>query len=222
MVNVHDVDRHLKQLKHLHYSENFDYFSSHYSRRLYYESKHAWLRKYHPEYRSTSHDFQFGIGFLEQIKTSNFKSILDVGCGSGKFCRVVKDDGICDIVHGVDIVDSVIAPIEGIMFDFGYHAHMLPYGDNQFDVVTSFNVLEFNIAEDIPVILDELFRVASKQVFLSVSKAESKGYRNEVGELHATIRNAGWWGKQLAKFRGERYYFIEWTSTDLFWAIDVR
>ena len=148
--------------------------------------------------------------------------VADVGCGSGKFCRVVKDDGICDIVHGVDIVDSVIAPIEGIMFDFGYHAHMLPYGDNQFDVVTSFNVLEFNIVEDIPVILDELFRVASKQVFLSVSKVESKGYRNEVGELHATIRNAGWWGKQLAKFRGDRYYFIEWTSTDFFWAIDVR
>ena len=111
------------------------------SKREYFASKYQWLKENHPEYWVWDQDFQFGINFLDKLSTSNYNSILDVGCGSGQFCRLVKDANMCNIVNGTDIVDVVSVSRDNIEFNFEGCAQELPYKDNQFDVVTSFDVL---------------------------------------------------------------------------------
>ncbi len=192
-------------------------------KRDYFASKYQWLKENHPEYWGNTLEwgYAFGIEFLDQLKIHNYKSILDVGCGSGAFCRLVKDQNVCDDVWGMDIVDNVLVSRDGITFDLGYSAHELPYEDNQFDAVTIFDVMEHIIEEDVSLVLDELFRVASKQVFLVICYRKSFSFRDEIGELHATVRDRVWWEHQLLKYCTKNYYQNQFQSDTVFWSIEI-
>lgn len=96
-------------------------------------------------------------------------SLLDLGCGDGAFCAFAARRGAN--VHGLDVEPDAIAKALdavpradlrlGLMED-------LPWDDASFDVVTSFNALQYAI--DIEMALSEAGRVLRPDGRLAVCK----------------------------------------------------
>ena len=85
-------------------------------------------------------------------------SLLDLGCGSGAFCSFAARRGA--VVHGLDIEPEAISQAFEALPDadlrLGLMEH-LPWPDDSFDVVTSFNALQY--ALDTELALAEASRV---------------------------------------------------------------
>jgi SAM-dependent methyltransferase/quercetin dioxygenase-like cupin family protein len=96
---------------------------------------------------------------LERVPIDESTRLLDVGCGSGRFCRIARDRGAT--VAGLDATREFIAIArertpEG-EFVVG-EMERLPWPDDSFDVVTGFH--SFFLAEDMARALREARRVA--------------------------------------------------------------
>src|SRR2546421_8014981 len=84
--------------------------------------------------------------------------LLDIGCGSGEFCRVAADRGAR--VSGLDAAEGMITLARQLVpeGDFRLGAlEQLPWGHGVFDVVTAFNSMQF--ADDMVAALAEAHRV---------------------------------------------------------------
>lgn len=96
---------------------------------------------------------------LEQVSVSNGTAVLDVGCGAGRFCRIVADRG--GAVHGFDATEALVDIARERVFDGDFRTgdmQQLPWPDASFDVVTGFN--SFFIAADMPAALADARRVS--------------------------------------------------------------
>jgi SAM-dependent methyltransferase len=85
-------------------------------------------------------------------------TILDVGCGAGRFARMAADRGAA--VAGIDITPAFVAIARGHTPEGDFRLgdlQSLPWPDATFDAVTGFNA--FFYAEDLPAALREAHRV---------------------------------------------------------------
>jgi len=107
-------------------------------------------------------------------------SYLDVGCGRGEMLKIAVALE-CHPVEGVEVVPALCG---------GDVRHgevtRLPYIDNQFDVVTCFDVLEHLPPDDTRKALDELHRVA--KYIIVVSANNRKSCLPDGTNLHINIR----------------------------------
>lgn len=93
------------------------------------------------------------------------KNILDIGCATGAYCKKLKYKGFeCT---GVDINQEYIKKAR----EDGIKAHVmdiknLKFEDNSFDTILLFEVLEH--IDDLNIALDEVKRVASKNILITV------------------------------------------------------
>lgn len=96
-------------------------------------------------------------------------TVLDLGCGDGAFCAFAARRGA--IVHGVDIEPDAIAEaldaVPGADLRLGM-MESLPWVDGAFDVVTSFNALQY--ALDTEMALTEASRVARPDGRIAICK----------------------------------------------------
>jgi SAM-dependent methyltransferase len=92
-------------------------------------------------------------------------TFLDVGCGTGIALTLInrRSKGV-----GVDISETSIAScVEKGLFCKLYDGYRLPFVDDYFNIVGSFNVLEHT---DDPIhFLDEQFRILSKEGYLIIA-----------------------------------------------------
>ena len=87
--------------------------------------------------------------------------VLDVGCGSGEFCRLAAARGA--VVSGIDAAEGMIdvARRQVTAADLRVGAmESLPWDDDSFDLVCAFNSLQF--AADPIVVLAEATRVVRR------------------------------------------------------------
>lgn len=96
-------------------------------------------------------------------------SLLDLGCGDGEFCSFAARRGA--IVHGVDVEPDAIA--EALQAAPGADLRLgvmesLPWSDASFDVVTSFNALQY--ALDTEMALIEAARVTRPDGRIAICK----------------------------------------------------
>jgi 2-polyprenyl-3-methyl-5-hydroxy-6-metoxy-1,4-benzoquinol methylase len=63
------------------------------------ESAEAWIAD-QGERGDFSREFVLDAVMLQRIERGNFKNALDVGCGEGRFCRMLRERGIAAI--GID------------------------------------------------------------------------------------------------------------------------
>jgi SAM-dependent methyltransferase len=95
--------------------------------------------------------------------------VLDVGCGSGRFCALAAARGAT--VHGVDAspleIDHARARVPAGEFRVGFMED-LPWPDDSFDAVTGFN--SFQYALDVDLALSEARRVARPGAALAICK----------------------------------------------------
>ncbi|MBV8219656.1 MAG: class I SAM-dependent methyltransferase [Solirubrobacterales bacterium] len=96
-------------------------------------------------------------------------SLLDLGCGDGAFCAFAAERGA--VVHGVDAEPDALATalqrVPGGDFRLGM-MESLPWDDASFDVVTSFNGLQYALDPEIALL--EAARVARIDGRIAVCK----------------------------------------------------
>lgn len=96
-------------------------------------------------------------------------SLLDLGCGDGAFCAFAARTGA--IVHGVDVEpDAIALALEAVpVGDFRLGLmESLPWADASFDVVTSFNAVQY--ALDPELALAEARRVVRTDGRIAICK----------------------------------------------------
>ena len=96
---------------------------------------------------------------LERVPVGTGTSVLDVGCGAGRFCRMAADRGAH--VAGLDATAAFVEIARERVPDGDFRVgdmQRLPWADDSFDAVTGFN--SFFIAADMVCALREAGRVA--------------------------------------------------------------
>jgi SAM-dependent methyltransferase len=133
---------------------------------------------------------------LERVTVESGTKVLDMGCGTGRFCRIAADRGAH--ISGLDATATFVQiareRIPAGDFRVGDIEH-LPWPDNSFDLVTGFN--SFIFAADFVGALREAGRVARSganvaiTVFGRPERCESTSVFGSVGQLLPAQSEAG-------------------------------
>ncbi len=115
---------------------------------------------------------------LREIKTKNIRefSVLDVGCGSGELLRYVAEfargSGRTARLTGIDLNEISASITSSVSHNFPEissvrgDAFKLPFADGEFDYSIS-SLFFHHLADDqIPLVLNEMSRVASRGIFV--------------------------------------------------------
>ncbi|MFH1422149.1 MAG: class I SAM-dependent methyltransferase [Planctomycetota bacterium] len=107
----------------------------------------------------------------EKIYSRAGQSLLEVGCGEGKYIGFALSLGKEAV--GIDISSAVVNKASKEFGDFFLLADALnvPFADNSFDTVCLWDVLE-HVTDD-SIALQEAVRVAKKNVLISVPKEDA-------------------------------------------------
>lgn len=127
---------------------------------------------------------------LEQAEVSRIlsvaevasKSVLDIGCGYGKFSKLWKERG-ARLVVGMDFSKNMLeqAKKKGNCFFLMGDAFKIPFKEGSFDVITCIGVA--NYYENVDALLEEICRVATEEVILTFPK------NSRIGKIYAKISN---------------------------------
>lgn len=140
----------------------------------------------------------------EILQACGYGKILDVGCGMGALVLELCRNGID--AFGIDVADVAIHNLNLKLpnrFQVGSILN-LPYEDNYFDTVVTTDCLEHLKPEDIPLALEELYRITKKNIYVRLSTREDYDSR-----WHLTIKDHSWWERKFfeAGFRKHPAYY---------------
>ena len=125
---------------------------------------------------------------LERVTLGEGTTVLDVGCGAGRFCRIAADRGAR--VAGLDATPAFVEIARERVPDGDFRVgemEELPWADDSFDLVTGFN--SFFIASDMVNALREAGRVArpsapvATSVFGRPERCDSTAVFRALGDL---------------------------------------
>lgn len=117
----------------------------------------------------------------------NPKNLLDVGCGRGTFLTYARDVGI--EAEGFDYSEWAINnPYPRCRKEWlKVHDATKPwsYKNKEFDLTVALDVFEHIYTDDLPLVIQEMFRVSKKWIFLQIATVDGvkeKGYILKKGE----------------------------------------
>mgnify|MGYP002640104962 CR=1 FL=1 len=174
------------------------------------------------------------------------KKMLDVGAGRGVFLGYAQEIGID--AQGFDF--SEFATSDEGRFDKCSKDSLIwhdvtkkwPYEDDSFDFIVCLDLMEHIYEENIDFVINELFRVASKNIFLQISTSESTNFilkkdediPDEHKEMaltgHVLIQNQQWWkdrlmreGWEFSQEKVDRFYdrVVPPIACDSAWAVNL-
>ena len=153
--------------------------------------KYDALYQHTPEYGSANH----GKMAYDIISSLEPESLLDVGCGNGEFCKWIHDN-VCENVYGVDFSSS--PSLKGPTWIRSF-AHNIPVEDKSIDIITTFDMMEHLLEENIEETLKEFKRIVVKNCVFNISyyPASFDGIFGET--LHPTIKPQDWWLDKIKK-----------------------
>ena len=130
-----------------------------------------------------------GKEYTNEIVRMRPASVLDIGCGWNEMVNNLKDKGIQNSVGldcscpGADVIAS---------------AHDLPFEDNSFDLIISFDCMEHIPEEEVESCFSEFARVG-KRIFIKICLTKNKTLID--GEtLHTCVKPKSWWMKIAEKY----------------------
>jgi ubiquinone/menaquinone biosynthesis C-methylase UbiE len=111
------------------------------------------------------------VQFCKHYTQSNNPSILDIGCNTGRGGKILRDRFPKARIHGLDVVVKRVEDIsEGIYDDVFYtSAANIPLAADCLDFIVAGEVIEHIASEDIPVVLNECYRVLQKDGLLMLT-----------------------------------------------------
>jgi SAM-dependent methyltransferase len=119
-------------------------------------------------------------------------SVLDVGCGGNEFIKSFRAENPKIKAFGMDFA----SPFADILSDVA----SIPAEDKEYDVITSFDMLEHLTPEQVDPVLREMSRVSKRFIF-SISYVPSKRLW-EGQNLHPTVRPESWWIRKIVQAGG--------------------
>ena len=149
---------------------------------------------------------------------------LDVGCGIGFAFEYLSGRQFNFHTFGVDISDQAISKAKERLAEMQHldarlktlDSQSLPFEDDYFSLVTSFDVLEHLDEADIDATLSEIGRVVRPGgTFYGAVSCRKSGIDDKFGDnLHRTVRSVDWWIEKArpdqATWDGMREQFVIW------------
>ena len=162
-----------------------------------YEEEYSekWYRKTYidePEPQWAKDCNQYGVDFMAMVYgLPREAKILDCGSGVGRIMQAWKRRGFYN-VHGIEISGFAVRAANEPNMIQGTVADMSRYRDKQFDLVSSFALLE-HIDESIEdQVIKEMLRVGKRQAhFMALDKGTDPS--------HINMKTAMEWGKVFAR-----------------------
>jgi SAM-dependent methyltransferase len=105
------------------------------------ESSGAWIRAM-GERGDFSREHVLDPLMMERVSSGHFKAALDVGCGEGRFCRLLRANHVATV--GIDPTEALLAQARRLDPSGRYEiasAESLPFADASFDLVVSYLTL---------------------------------------------------------------------------------
>jgi len=129
-------------------------------------------------------------------------TLLDVGCAKGEFLRLASFFGIDSF--GVDVDEAAILEVPEHLRKKCFVGDIvdLPFETGQFNLVTSFAVLEHIPAGKSKAALEELLRVSRKNVLLQICVKDSFLERNRhylLDPTHVNVKEGSWWANLFSQ-----------------------
>jgi SAM-dependent methyltransferase len=170
------------------------------------ESAVAWISGLGAE-GDFSRRFVLDAPMLERTRLSGAKTVLDVGCGEGRFCRMLAALGLSTV--GIDPAESLIRQAKHLHPDGDYRvaeAEQLPFEDKTFDLAVAYLSL-IDIA-DAKAAIDEMNRVLRPGGHLLIANLNSffsasnpTGWRKEADGTRQFL---------VDRYMGERADWVSW------------
>ncbi len=146
------------------------------------ELKYKTLHETNPGYQNNN----WMLDEIDFIRSLNLVSILEVGCGNGKFL-----EEICNFYSktiGIDLVRSpLINPIKYQFYQKDVYQDDLPF---QTDLLVSADVMEHFREEEIPKLIEKFSKVSDRQFHIIACYDD--------GYSHETIKSPDEWLKLFA------------------------
>lgn len=102
------------------------------------ESAAAWIAS-QGDHGDFSRRFVVDGPMLDRVRAGGYRTALDVGCGEGRFCRMLRAEGIA--ATGIDPTAALLARARALdpAGDYRHgHAEALDFADASFDLVVSY------------------------------------------------------------------------------------
>jgi SAM-dependent methyltransferase len=141
-----------------------------------------------------------------------WKSVLDVGCGTGRGVKYFRDNHPGVVVKGIEPVKALLDQAtqrHNLPGDLLIHGSgdSLPFVDQSIDVVCEFGVLHH--VRDPSTVVREMLRVARKAVFISDANRFGQGSMASRWFKLMLYKCGLWNGFNLLKTRGKGYTITE-------------
>lgn len=136
------------------------------------ESADAWIRDVRAQ-DEFSRCHVLDAPMLAHVRTGGFARALDVGCGEGRFCRMLRAAGVAEVV-GIDPTTPLLAAARAADPGGDYRegrAEALPFTDAAFDLVVSY--LTLIDIPDIAAAIPEMARVLAPGGTLMIANLTS-------------------------------------------------
>lgn len=119
----------------------------------------AWIESM-GEHGDASRRYVLDGAMLARVHPDAHRAVLDVGCGEGRFCRILREHSPGATCTGVDLTAALIERARELDPNGEYRvgkAEALPYEADSFDLVVSY--LTLIDIDDVPAALAEMTRV---------------------------------------------------------------
>ncbi len=126
------------------------------------------------------------------VRETGAKTILDYGAGQGRFYQSFPGES----VESRFKCHPAWPGVRVICYDPGYEPFSKPY-EGEVDGVISTDVLEHISEEDIPWVLDEMFRFANRFVYFVAACFPADKILPNGENAHCTIETPEWWKGQV-------------------------
>jgi SAM-dependent methyltransferase len=161
------------------------------------ESAAAWIRE-QGERGDFGRAFVLDTPMLERVRAGEFKRALDVGCGEGRFCRMMQQFGIATV--GIDPTEPLIKQAQRRDIKGEYRlgrAESLEFEDGCFDLVVAY--LTLIDIPDLAAAIAEMARVLAAGGRLLIANVNSFSSAS-------AVPNGGW----SHELNGERRFYIDY------------
>lgn len=130
-----------------------------------------------------------GLECIDDIMKRNPRSMLDIGCGHNQFVKKIKK---------INNITAIGVDIACLSADFVAPAHNLPFKDQYFDMIVSFDCMEHIPEEEIDMSFKEFSRVGDR-IYLKISLAHSKT-KIDNEPVHVCVKPKEWWVEMSKKY----------------------